>query len=436
MNYSGITNGMYGLIVGDALGVPVEFMDRGEIEWREQGPVTGMEGGGTYNMPAGTWSDDSSMALATLDSIKKTGTIDLKDIMDRFVLWDYKGKYTPDGFTFDVGRTCDEAIIKYKKTGDVTTCGRTGENANGNGALMRILPVSVFWANKQMSVSRDVTESAIISIELVGALTHNHIRSGIACGIHYFITKNILMYKDKLSLNEMIQKGIDEAFDYYSRKDGYNSELVHYEELSEIQELRKYDSERIVGSGYVVESLIAAIWCIITTDTFKDCVLKAVNLGDDTDTTAAIAGGLAGLYYGHGAVPSEWCSEIKGKKVINNLIWSESIYEDAVGYDEDLYRKYEGIDKWDIMSKGTVVQVVGYRNSTDKENDAADFEVFCRMMDSFWVADTRYKEMPEDYVLSVFLGAECIFELGADGLNINEEKCKDLVEFYEASDEE
>jgi ADP-ribosylglycohydrolase len=320
--------GMLGLIVGDALGVPVEFMSRESIAFRENGPVVDMESGGTYDMPEGTWSDDSSMALATLDSINEKGGIDLKDIMDKFVLWDYKGEYTPDGFTFDVGNTCDEAIMHFKYNKDVTTCGRTGEHANGNGALMRILPVSVYWADKQMKSSEDITKVAITSIEQVGALTHNHPRSGVACGIHYFITKNILIYKDKLKLKEIMQKAIDEAFDFYSRDELHKDELVHYEELSEIAELRKYDSDRIVGSGYVVESLIAAVWCLINTKSYRECVLKAVNLGDDTDTTAAITGGLAGLYYGCASgtyrgkktIPDTWLAKIRGKDVIKRIL--------------------------------------------------------------------------------------------------------------------
>ena len=320
--------GMLGLMVGDALGVPVEFMTREEIAFRENGPVTDLESGGTHNMPAGTWSDDSSMALATLDSIREKGGIDLTDIMDKFVLWNYKGEYTPDGFTFDVGNTCDEAIMNYKKNKDVTTCGRTGEYANGNGALMRILSVSVYWANRQMNSKKDIKEDAIASIEQVGALTHNHLRSGIACGIHYFITKNILTYKGKLNLNEIIQKAIDEAFDFYSKYEAHNTELVYYEELSEIDELRKYDSKKIISSGYVVESLIAAVWCLVTTNSYRECVLKAVNLGDDTDTTAAIAGGLAGLYYGYTmgtyggkqTIPDSWMAKLRGKNVIKRIL--------------------------------------------------------------------------------------------------------------------
>ena len=134
-------DGMMGLVVGDALGVPVQFLSRDEIKNRPEGLVTGMEAGGVYNMPEGTWSDDSSMALATLASIIDKKCADPADIMMRFVKWEMNGEYTPFGEAFDQGNTCSSAIYRFAKLPDIKTCGSTGEYANGNGALMRILPV-------------------------------------------------------------------------------------------------------------------------------------------------------------------------------------------------------------------------------------------------------------------------------------------------------
>ena len=122
-------NGMMGVVVGDALGMPVQFVDRVELK---NNPVETMEGYGTYNMPPGTWSDDSSMALATLDSIRDKGDIDYSDIMERFVRWNFYGEYTPAGKAFDQGNTCMEAIYNYVREKNYKTCGKTGEWANGN----------------------------------------------------------------------------------------------------------------------------------------------------------------------------------------------------------------------------------------------------------------------------------------------------------------
>ena len=129
------------------MGCPVQFLDREEL--RERGAVTKMEGYGTYNMPPGTWTDDSSMALATLASINEQNRIDLRDIMERFLDWEFHGAYTPFGEAFDEGNTCSNAIYKYRDSHDLATCGETGEYSNGNGALMRILPVCLYFIQKE-----------------------------------------------------------------------------------------------------------------------------------------------------------------------------------------------------------------------------------------------------------------------------------------------
>ena len=184
-------NGMMGLIVGDALGVPVQFMDRTEIRNRAQGPVTGMEAGGVYQMPEGTWSDDSSMALATLESLLEKKEADPLDIMQRFVKWDQEGEYTPFGRAFDQGITCSNAIYQFIKNPDIRTCGAIGEHANGNGALMRILPVCLYYYDKQKLVCTSEDE-AIEGIHRISGLTHNHLRSKMCCGIYYFCVKSII----------------------------------------------------------------------------------------------------------------------------------------------------------------------------------------------------------------------------------------------------
>ena len=314
-------DGMMGLVVGDALGVPVQFMYREEIKNRPKGLVTGMESGGVFDMPEGTWSDDSSMALATLSSILDKGEIDVADVMLQFVKWEFKGEYTPFGEAFDQGNTCSSAIYKFSKQPDIKTCGSTGEYANGNGALMRILPVCLYYYDKQKKVCTSDDE-AIEGLHVISGLTHNHLRSKMCCGIYYFCVKSIIdgVKKDnKPMLGALLQEGIDNGLKYYGRDKSNLTEIAHLGRLFYLHEFKDVPEEQIRASGYVIDSIEAAIWCLITTDSYKECMLKAVNLGDDTDTVAAIAGGLAGLYYGYEDIPEEWLCVIKRRDWIEEL---------------------------------------------------------------------------------------------------------------------
>ena len=315
-------DGIMGLVVGDALGCPVQFMNREEI--RERGLVAGMEGYGTYNMPEGTWTDDSSMALATMDSIIKTRGIDPEDIMKRFVSWEFEGEYTPFGQAFDQGITCSNAIWKFRDTGNYRTCGRTGEHANGNGALMRILPVCLYYIEREKP-----DEEAVQGIHVTSGLTHNHLRSKMACGLYYFLAKEIIKgtaeYHNGLRrveqgrLKTCLQRGIDAGLKYYGQDKENLQEMTHFGRLFDLGSFSKTPEDEILSTGYVIDSLEAAIWCLLTTESLKECLLKAVNLGDDTDTVAAIAGGLAGLYYGYDRIPADWLAVIKERTYVEEM---------------------------------------------------------------------------------------------------------------------
>ena len=297
-------NGMMGVVVGDALGMPVQFANIGELKLN---PVKTMEGYGTYNMPPGTWSDDSSMALATLSSLSENEEVNYSDIMERFVKWLLDGEYTPAGTAFDQGNTCVEAIYHYMKKKDYRTCGKTGEWANGNGALMRIMPVCLYAYEKVLSKEWDVRQ-ALECVHQVSALTHNHLRSKMACGIYYFMMKHII--EDCGTLLERLQNGVDEVMEFYHADILNFVELAHYTRLFDLHEFAKSEEHTIKSSGYVVDSLETAVWSLITTDTLEEGLLRAVNLGDDTDTIGAIAGGLAALFYGYDSVPEEWRKQI------------------------------------------------------------------------------------------------------------------------------
>ena len=305
-------DGMMGVIVGDALGCPVQFMAREGIVDRPEGAVTGMESGGVYHMPEGTWTDDSSMALAALDSIVELGEVDLEDIMDSFVDWYEEGEYTPFGESFDMGNTCSIAIETFERDRDPMTCGGVSERSNGNGSLMRIMPACLYAYARELS-----TKDATKVVHEIGGLTHNHLRAKIACGLYYFCVKAILDKEG--TLMERLQKGLDEGFFFYEKDITNRVELAYYGRLQNLQEFVEIPERKIRSTGYVVDSIEAAVWSLIRTNNFREALLTAVNLGDDADTVGAIAGGLAALYYGYGGIPEEWLSVIKRREWIEDL---------------------------------------------------------------------------------------------------------------------
>ena len=306
-------NGIMGVVVGDALGMPVQFLARDDVK---DSPVTKMEGYGTYNMPEGTWSDDSSMTLATLHSLIEKRKVDCEDIMNRFVAWDYKGEYTPYGTAFDQGRTCTAAIYNYVNNKDVNTSGLNDEHSNGNGSLMRIMPICI-WAYEELQKENITDDEAIDMIHRVSALTHGHLRSKMGCGFYYFMVKAILNMNG--TLLEILQKGIDDAVTFYHKDIANLVQMTYYGRLFRLSEFKSLHENEINSSGYIVDSLEAAVWCLINTKSFKEAGLKAVNLGGDTDTIGAITCGLAGLYYGFMSIPREWIEIIKRKDYIVDM---------------------------------------------------------------------------------------------------------------------
>lgn len=316
MNNNIWQNGIWGVIIGDALGEPVQFMDREELA--AQKPVTGMESGRVYkSIPAGTWTDDSSLTLALLDSIRIKRSIDLTDIMERFCKWLYQGEYTPEGEAFDIGRTTEQSIDRYTARPDVHTCGGTDPRSNGNGSLMRIMPACLYVYEQQHSAGMSDAD-AISVIHDVSALTHAHLRSKIACGLYYFLVRAIL--DEPGDLTSRVKKGIKDGFEYYRGDISNLTDLAYYGRVEDTEKFAKLTADDIRSTGYVVDSFEAAIWSLITTSSFAECELKAVNLAGDTDSIAAIAGGLAGLYYGYDSIPADWVDVIRRKEYIHELI--------------------------------------------------------------------------------------------------------------------
>lgn len=304
-------DGIMGVAVGDALGVPMSSAKREELK---ENPVTEMLGFCSYYLPPGSWSDDTSMTLATLDSLR--GGYDLHDIMEKFVGWLREAEYTPHGKTFDVGNICHRAISRYLRTEDVNHCGGDKEDENGNGSLMRIMPVCLYIYIKQKKEGIS-DEDALKHIHEVSALTHAHARSLISCGLYFFLVKGIL--ENNASLKDCLQSGIDAGFRFYGKRDYFTKELDYFKRIKDLEKFSCVPETDIRSSAYVVDSLEAALWCLLNAETYRSCTLGAVNLGDDTDTVAAIAGGLAGLFYGYSDIPVEWLEMIQRREWIENM---------------------------------------------------------------------------------------------------------------------
>lgn len=276
-----IYDAVMGLVVGDALGVPVEFKTRDTFH------VDDMIGYGTYNQPPGTWSDDSSLTLATMESIIRKGEIDPADIIRNFSRWLNYAEFTPHGKVFDMGGTTERAIRKFDNQRRKDGCGRKEDN--GNGSLMRILPLALF-------------PSSLHAVDEVSSLTHSHEISKRACRLYVGTAEQLLKGN---TISDCI---------------GYSG--IWVKEFSRIPKIYKLNRDEIRSTGYVVDTLEAALWCVYHTGSYRDCVLEAVNLGGDTDTIAAVAGGLAWIIYGCGGekgIPDEWIAQIARKDWIFDL---------------------------------------------------------------------------------------------------------------------
>lgn len=307
-----ILGGLLGLCVGDALGVPVEFQSREELR---KNPVKDMIGYGTYNQPPGTWSDDSSLTFCLAESL--CNGFDLRDIADKFVKWMYEGYWTPWGKAFDVGRTTQIAISRLKQGVDPLEAGPKDERSNGNGSLMRILPLIFYVEKMDKEKQFEITHQ-------VSRITHGHPRSQMACGICVQFGIHLFNGDTPEAAYEEMK---DAVLKYYS-KEPYIDELRYFSRIL-ASDISRLPIDSIKSSGYVVDSLEACLWCFLNNDSYRDTVITAVNLGGDTDTIGALAGGLAGIYYGYESIPKEWIRRIAKADEIIKL--GERLYEAIYG---------------------------------------------------------------------------------------------------------
>lgn len=304
--------GIFGVCIGDALGVPVEFRTRDELK---RSPVTKMRALGTHRQPAGTWSDDSSLMLCLAESLCKE--YNLEDIATKFLQWYNEEIWTPHGRVFDIGIATSQAIRRISKGTSPTLCGGTSEFDNGNGSLMRILPL-LFYI-KDLPI-----EQRFDKVKEVSSITHGHIRSILACFIYLEFALEILNKKEKWEAYKAMQKTVREFLDHnpicsQNEMDKFHRVLELKVGEYDLAPLHTLKEEEISSSGYVLYSLEASLWCFLNSESYPEAVLKAVNLGEDTDTTGAITGGIAGIYYGFESIPEEWVEVLVRKEDIEKL---------------------------------------------------------------------------------------------------------------------
>ena len=296
-----LKSAVYGFAVGDALGVPHEFKTREELS---MSPVNGMEGYGTHQQPVGTWSDDTSMLLCVTENLLENG--DASSLAGKFLNWYNSAAYTATGEVFDVGVTTSIALNNVMAGADVRSSGATDEFSAGNGSLMRCLPYAFI---------HDTTESERKALD-EGRITHAHDLCSEATLFYIFAARCLLDGCAKEALLPTVIKAVSENI--WARTNSMKALASNCRLFNDSFSDIKVD--QIKSTGYVVDSLEACLWCFLSTYSYQAAVLKAVNLGGDTDTIAALTGGLAGIYYGYNTIPAEWLRDLKGRYIIDRIL--------------------------------------------------------------------------------------------------------------------
>lgn len=286
---------MLGLAAGDAVGTTVEFAPPGSFR-----PLTDMVGGGPFKLPVGAWTDDTSMALCLGESLLASRGFDAADQLDRYVRWWHAGHRSSTGTCFDIGNTVRQALAAYERTGDPTTCGASHDRAAGNGTLMRLAPVPLAYRRDPRAAVRFAGASA--------ATTHRHVEA--IDGARYFagLILGALAGASKEAL-------LAARFEPYP---GAWAEAPLAPAIDAVA-AGSFRTARPRGTGYVVDSLEAALWAFATTEDFRSGVLAAANLGDDADTTAAVYGQLAGAFYGEEGIPEGWRAKLVDREGIAGM---------------------------------------------------------------------------------------------------------------------
>lgn len=277
---------LLGLAAGDAVGTTVEFKARGSFP-----SLTDMVGGGPFRLKAGQWTDDTSMALCLASSLIEKQGFDADDQMQRYNRWRVDGYMSSTGRCFDIGVTVSEALSQYLATKNPYS-GSTNPFAAGNGSLMRLAPIAIYYHSDLESMIHFASESS--------RTTHGAKECLDACAYFASLLHAAFLGLDKTEI-------LSSSF--------YQASTRKIKKIQSQAYLNKSVNE-VKGTGYVVESLEAALWCFAKTDNFRDAILMAANLGEDADTTAAICGQIAGAYYGVEAIPKSWREKIHQAEMI------------------------------------------------------------------------------------------------------------------------
>lgn len=292
---------LLGLAVGDALGTTLEFSPPGSFT-----PVSDIVGGGPFGLKPGEWTDDTSMALCLAESLIECRGFDPFDQLQRYVWWWRKGHLSSTGTCFDIGMTTSTALRRFEKTGEAY-CGSSCSSAAGNGSIMRLAPVPLFFASSPQQAIEKSAESS--------RTTHGAKEAIDAC-----------RYLGALIVGSLNGTGKGELLSaHYSPVAGYWQKNPLMMEIAEIADgsFKRREPPEIEGSGYCVKSLEAALWAFHRSDNFRDGALLAVNLGDDADTTGAVYGQLAGAYYGEKGIPDEWLTKLAHRELIGS--WADKL---------------------------------------------------------------------------------------------------------------
>jgi ADP-ribosyl-[dinitrogen reductase] hydrolase len=295
---------LLGLAIGDALGTTLEFSRPGSFT-----PIKDIVGGGPFHLKPGQWTDDTSMALCLAESLISKGGFDPIDQLERYLKWFKEGYLSSNGVCFDIGITTLSSLMRFKETQE-PFCGPTDEYTAGNGSLMRLAPVPLFYANNP--------EIGIMMSGESSRTTHQAPVAIDAC--RYFGALIIGVLGGNSEKEEILSP-------FYSPIPGYWDKHPLTSKLTDViinASFKRQNSSDIKGSGYVLKTLEAALWAFYCSNTFEEGCLMAANLGDDADTTGAIYGQLAGAFYGEIGIPTRWLSMLAHKEKIIEM--ADDIY--------------------------------------------------------------------------------------------------------------
>lgn len=300
-----IRGGLYGLLIGDALGVPYEFYSRKDLPSKkelEMIPPAFFQK--SYpEVPEGTWSDDGAQALCLLESLVECGEFQLSHFADKLLEWSNYGKWAIDNIVFDIGMQTGRALIAYGKGISPEESGNCEPEGKGNGALMRVLPLALWHKGSDLEMVLDAQKQCLV--------THSHRCNQVCCALYCLVARELLSGKPFINA---YQNAVSKLHMIYQTMPLYEQEL----------EWSFRPKEPLIGkgTGYVIDCLRSAFMIMENADSYESAVKDAVALGNDTDTTACVTGGLAGIHFGFEAIPERWIMMLRGKELVETRFLS------------------------------------------------------------------------------------------------------------------